>query len=761
MSFKFRKNLLLIIFISYGYLCVQCLARIADSAVNELEEGGYGRTTLNEQEHSDRGNCSAQVEDSNICITKDCTLTAAMLITAMDTSFDPCDNFYDFACANFIRNQPESEDLNRISAFEEFNRHFDVQLKNLVEGMGSTSDSNVLYRTQELYHVCINTTYQPEKELLAFKNFTQNTLHWPFATGKDWQPKLETLTDYVVLYEASGFRNTLALIFVYPHHDEPSYHIRIDNIGHGNIIDERTLSEMEFFKAMLHLLGNDDQETINEDLEDIKQFIQKLKELNDFNQLDNLSESPTANTTTPVSLTFEQLYELTEGEIDWLRIVNAMMRNKHVFTEQDNVTIDNPMAFKRDIAEYIKLPLRTLVNIMGWRILDTDTLMNAGPDIEALLLQQIQKSMEVNPHSFGLMVIETLKKPRWKKCLEQVNQIFMLGITRLFLEKYIDRTEKGSVDEMIQLIQQGYIQRINQTEWLDEKTKYSAIKKAKAIQRRIGYPDFIFDDVQLEKYYENTLPKIHSTYFENFINHYINSAVPVLLHFADETEPEFEEWNTNPLIVNAFFRQDDNTIWFPSGILQLPFFQDKRLAALNFGMIGSVSGHELGHAFDDTGSQFDENGQMEIWWTNDTQSVFGEKLKCFEEQYNTFCPEFLQGEERICVKGSRTLGENLADHTGLNAAFVAYKMWVEKHGPEKRLPGLQEFSPEQLFFIGNAYLYCEKVPADKWLDQFQYDPHSPGRYRILGSFSNNVFFREAFNCPRGPMNRGNDSCTMW
>lgn len=339
-----------------------------------------------------------------------------------------------------------------------------------------------------------------------------------------------------------------------------------------------------------------------------------------------------------------------------------------------------------------------------------------------------------------------------------VHKGFKLVITRMFLEKYVEKSEKQSADEMIQLIQKAYRQNILDSDWLDEETKQNAIKKADAIKRYVGYPDFIFDDEALDNEYKDVLPVVHSTHFENVVEF---NTITILNSQQDQEE---DTWNFSPLLINAFYNPYYNSIWFPTGILQLPFFQDNRLAALNFGMIGSIIGHEIGHAFDNRGRYFDEKGEPRNWWSNQTSDVFSKKAECFETQYESFCPEYLQGGENdtfSCVDGSNTLGENLADSTGLIASFMAYKLWVQKHGAEKRLPGLTEFSPEQLFFISNAYMWCENIPADKWIERYQFDSHSPGKYRLEGTVSNNQFFREAFNCPLGPMNRGEKSCTLW
>ncbi|CAG0924826.1 unnamed protein product [Notodromas monacha] len=222
-------------------------------------------------------------------------------------------------------------------------------------------------------------------------------------------------------------------------------------------------------------------------------------------------------------------------------------------------------------------------------------------------------------------------------------------------------------------------------------------------------------------------------------------------------------WITQPSIVNAFFYPSMNSITFPAGILQPPFFQSNSLQSLNYGGIGVVIGHEMTHGFDNNGRQFDELGNLINWWTPATGDAFVEKAQCFINQYtNYLVPELDSVIPEAHLDGLQTLGENLADNGGMRQAWNAYLRYKEANGAEPVLPGLQQFTPEQLFFINFGNLWCGHYTQAGLLNIVLNDEHSPGKYRVWGSCSNSEPFAEAFGCtPEDDMFNGENLCQIW
>jgi endothelin-converting enzyme/putative endopeptidase len=219
---------------------------------------------------------------------------------------------------------------------------------------------------------------------------------------------------------------------------------------------------------------------------------------------------------------------------------------------------------------------------------------------------------------------------------------------------------------------------------------------------------------------------------------------------VDETE-----WRMTPQMVNAYYNPLVNEIAFPAGILQPPFFRRDHPAAMNYGAIGAVMGHELTHGFDDQGRKFDPQGRLQEWWAPEVARRFEDRARCVERQYSGY-----EVEPGVAVQGELTLGENIADNGGLKQAYDAYKGWEAQQGEEvpPAVPGLTN---DQLFFVSYAQVWCAKMTPEAARMQVTVDPHSPARFRVIGAITNHPAFGAAFQCAPGtPMNPV-DKCQVW
>lgn len=213
------------------------------------------------------------------------------------------------------------------------------------------------------------------------------------------------------------------------------------------------------------------------------------------------------------------------------------------------------------------------------------------------------------------------------------------------------------------------------------------------------------------------------------------------------------EWEMGPPAVNAYYQPTKNQIVFPAGILQAPFYDVDHPQSLNFGAMGVVMGHELTHAFDDQGREYDKEGNLHQWWHNKTLWHFAERIQCFIDQYSNYT---IDGEN---LDGKSTIGENLADNGGLKAAFNAYEGWMKNHH-ELPLPGVS-LNSRQLFFMGFAQVWCSVNTPEALRLQILQDPHSPSIYRVIGTLSNSYEFAREFNCPLGSPMNPEKKCTVW
>ncbi|CAG2181699.1 unnamed protein product, partial [Oppiella nova] len=187
-----------------------------------------------------------------------------------------------------------------------------------------------------------------------------------------------------------------------------------------------------------------------------------------------------------------------------------------------------------------------------------------------------------------------------------------------------------------------------------------------------------------------------------------------------------------PAVVNAAYEPTQNSITIPAGILRIPYFDSERPAYLNYGAIGLVVGHEMTHGFDDEGSQFDPKGDLINWWTEDIRKRFGDKAQCFIDEYSSvYVPEV-----QMNLNGKNTVGENIADNGGMRESYRAFQLYVERHGEPQRLPHVSQYTPEQLYFLSHANVWCSLWRPEALKTQIQYDPHSPGKYRVNVPVSN-------------------------
>jgi len=303
---------------------------------------------------------------------------------------------------------------------------------------------------------------------------------------------------------------------------------------------------------------------------------------------------------------------------------------------------------------------------------------------------------------------------------------------------------------------------MQQNDWMDSATRNYALEKANEMMPLIGYPDDLtFNDTALDEYYENFNLSSDDSYADVAERSSSWAQRKAFRRLAERVDRH--EFGTSASVVNAFYSGVKNAITFPAAILQPPFFDEHFPRAVNYGAIGAVIGHEITHGFDDQGSQFDKIGNLKDWWAASTSKQFVERKRCIIDQYSSFTIPETNGTMRI--NGILTQGENIADNGGIKQAFNAYRRSVAKAGGEEepRIPGLERFTPNQIFFMSFAHVWCGSIRPEAAIRQLLTDPHSPNRFRVNGVLHNQPDFAEAFNCPSGsPMNpEPEQRCKVW
>lgn len=332
--------------------------------------------------------------------------------------------------------------------------------------------------------------------------------------------------------------------------------------------------------------------------------------------------------------------------------------------------------------------------------------------------------------------------PRWKRCVQLVDRGLGEALGQAYVRQVFSPQLKASTLKMVEEIEKAMELRINQLDWMSPTTKQQAITKLHAIHNKIGYPDRWRD-------YSTVVIK-QDDFAGNIRNTTVFEARRQLNKIGVSVDRG--EWLITPPTVDAYYNPQVNDINFPAGVLQPPLYDAKMDDAPNYGDTGGTIGHELTHAFDDEGSQFDAKGNLKNWWTPEDQKKFEERTKCVDDQYSQYV-----SVDDIHLNGKLTLGENVAD---LGGEILAYIAWKDAN-KDKKLEPADGLSPEQRFFVGFAQWDCSNERPEQLREWAMTNPHSPAKYRINGVVVNMPEFAGAFSCKAGQPMVSAKVCKVW
>jgi len=335
-------------------------------------------------------------------------------------------------------------------------------------------------------------------------------------------------------------------------------------------------------------------------------------------------------------------------------------------------------------------------------------------------------------------------QPRWKKCVEATDE----ALGEALGQKYVDRTfgadGKQRMLTMVAALEKALDQDIAGLPWMTDATKQQAKVKLQAIRNKIGYPDVWRDYSKLQVKQGDLMGKfLRANEFES------------RREIAKISKPvDKKEWQMTPPTVNAYYSGSMNEIVFPAGILQPPFFDKGMDENVNFGSIGAVIGHELTHGFDDQGRKFDAQGNLRDWWTEQDGKEFEKRASCIADEYSNFVPV-----DDLKLNGKLTLGENTADNGGARIALMALENQIQQSG--EKPDEIDGYTPEQRYFLGFARVWCEKRKPEYSRMLVNVDPHSPGRFRTNGVLENMPEFQKAWGCKAGQAMVSPNMCRVW
>jgi len=330
------------------------------------------------------------------------------------------------------------------------------------------------------------------------------------------------------------------------------------------------------------------------------------------------------------------------------------------------------------------------------------------------------------------------QRERWKRAISALNGALGEGIGQVYVQRHFTPSAKAKMVELVENLRRAFAQRIDKLTWMSPETKIVARQKLATFRPKVGYPNKWRDYSKLEIRGDDPLGNATRTAVFNW-----NLDVERLGRPTDR-----DEWFMTPQTVNAYYNPVFNEIVFPAAILQPPFFDENADMAVNYGAIGGVIGHEMGHGFDDQGAKYDPKGVLRDWWNVRDVAAFNTLSQKMIAQYSRFValPEDkVTQQPAVKVNGQLTIGENIGDHCGLTVGYAAYKLALGR----RRAPVLEGTTGDQRFFMAWAQVWRTLIRDEALRNQVQTDPHSPAVFRCNGAVQNVDAWYEAFNVKPG------------
>ncbi|MBE8712234.1 M13 family metallopeptidase [Sphingobacterium hungaricum] len=630
----------------------------------------------------------------------------AINLSYMDKSVRPQDDFYNYVNGNWMKTAEIPSDRSRWGSFDELTENTDnATLKILKESLSQTfpkgSDGQ---KIADLYKSYVDFDTRNARGIEPIKTQLKDI---------DAVKSLKDLYAYFLKYGTSG-GNPFFGGYVSAHMKNSA--INAVYLGGGGLGLGRSYYQV-------------DDEKNQKTLADYNNFINNL-----YSKVD----AKTKDFKGPKVVAFEKLIASNLKTIEESR--DAQKRYNPVAVSDLKTIVKN-----MDVAAYLKtLGFKADTVIIGelkyYQNLDQILNQENLPVIKDYLKFSLMNgatsylTKELDDLSFDFYG-RTLRGQKEQRALDKRGLQFVNGnvgelLGKLYVKENFPPEAKAACEELVQYLLKSFDQHINDLAWMSAETKVKALEKLSKFNVKIGYPDKWKDYSKMEvgsSLYEN-VKSIRKWAFEE--------------NLAKQGKPvDKSEWGMSPQTVNAYYSPLYNEIVFPAAILQPPFYDYKADAAVNFGGIGAVIGHELSHGFDDSGSQYDGNGNLNNWWTEDDKAKFKLAGDALVAQFEAYEP--VPG---VFVNGRFTLGENIGDLGGSSVAFDALQMYLKDKGN----PGLIDgYTQDQRFFLSWATIWRSKVTDEAVVNQVKTDPHSPGQYRAVGPIINLDAFHNAFETKEG------------
>ncbi len=645
--------------------------------------------------------------------------------SAFDTSVNPCNDFYEYACGGWRKANPIPSDKSRWGRFNELSEYNQSVLHDILEKASAAgTHSAIEQKVGDFYAGCMD---ESKANTLGIKPIETELNE--VAAIKDKKQLILTIAKLRNQSVPALFRFSIGV-------DQHNATKHLADVDQGGI----TLPDRDYY--------------LKDDAKSVETREKYLKHIQNMLQLAGEKPEEAATDAKTVMAIETKLAEASMDRVlrrdpknsDHIVPVSELvsMAPNFQFTEYfpatgvakfDRLNISNPDFFKSVNKLIESVSLDDWKTYLRWKVIKSfapwlsDAFFNENFDFSGKFMTGA-KEPEV----------------RWKRCTALTDRSLGEALGQLYVQQTFGPEGKERTLKMVKAIEEAMNDDVQSLEWMRPETKKQALVKLEAVMNKIGYPDKWKDYSSVKVTRDDLIGNIQrANKFE------IDRNLNKLNKPVDRTE-----WGMTPPTVNAYYNPEENNINFPAGILQPPFFSKSTDDAVNFGGIGVVIGHELTHGFDDQGRKYDAQGNLRDWWTAQDGQEFEKRAQCIVDEYSNFVA-VKDDKGEVKLNGKLTLGENTADNGGLRLAYMALQKLM---GDKFNMP-IDGFTPAQRFFVGYAQIWCQNQTDQIARQLAIVDPHSPGRYRVNGVVQNSPEFQKAFSCKAGDAMVSAKPCRVW
>ncbi|XP_058792656.1 neprilysin-2-like [Phymastichus coffea] len=683
-----------------------------------------------------------------VCKTEGCMEAAQQILKNMDKTINPCDDFYKFACGTFIKEAVIPEDQTSISRFTKIINKIQDELKQSLEQKLEKDDPKTFKLLQSYYNICLDTEKLETSSIQELKKILINLGNWPVVAGKSWNDQSNfDWKKLIYKLRKIGFTNSIKSIVKFDIDiDEKRTNKNIlflDQAATG--INQNYLSKglkekvvQSYYKYMIELakIFGADEKQAEKELAESLNFEIKLAKI-------SLSAEDRRNMSVMYNLRTLKQLQSDYSYIPWSEYLNELASPQFHIELTDEVIVKD-LGFLESLSQLISnTPKRVLANYLFWRVVEESA------DYMNDHVRKVKAKFEVS------LTGKNKQQSRDVECITYVLNNIPVASGAMYVRKHFDEKSITGVKRIVNDVRDSFAIMLKKVDWMDEETKTAAEKKLNSVQTYVGFPDEFLDNEKLDKHFES-LNTDADSYLKSHLNLNLFNLAYKLEQLKNPVNKSNWIFHSHSATINAFYGPVENSVEISAGILQGEFFTSTKPAYMNYGSIGWIIGHEFTHGFDDQGSQYDKDGNLANWWNVETQKEYSKRAQCIIDQYSNYTIE----EVGLITNGKITQGENIADNGGIKEAYLAYTNFERQNGEEPRLPGLP-YSPRQMFWLSAANMWCYKLRPELVKNLLFTSVHSPGQFRITGSFSNIPEFSEDFHCPVGSAMNPVNKCIMW